>query len=361
MRARDPTNSGFEGSTRGSLGTFWKSALVLSSLVLGAFVPFFVSNGQTGDYLIVQGQRVGPWILGRLIEAYGLVEIIPRLEMRSQRGDVYAHVYSLRVPATGLVMRLSACESDGLAFAIILVRLPGQEESVAAESARFKTPQGVGIGSSEEEVLRLLGRPDSTIEWEDRSAGNILVKSLDYPGLRVNIDRADRRVYGIGATARGAWAECERTVLGPTTPQQLDGQPSGYFDVPIPRSLRILPPGPDVPRERAGLSGIWSGKWTGDRPLILAVEEINLQLNRVTVVYAWGRGPTRRGSPGWSRMRALFSGPDLTLLWQVDEFRESFSTFRWLPGDSVEGTLEFRMASNKFILRTWTSRMNRMR
>jgi len=361
MRARDLTNSGPVGSTRGSSGRFWKSALVLSSILLGAFVPFSASDGRTSDYLVVQGQRVGPWILGRPVEAYGLVEIIPRLEMRNQRGDVYAHVYSLRVPATGLVLRLSACENDGLAFAIILVRLPGQEEAAAAESARFKTPQGIGIGSNEEEVLRLLGRPDSMIEWEDRSAGNIPVKSLDYPGLRVNITRVERRVYAIGATARGAWAECERTVFGPTTPQQLDAQPSGYFDVPIPRSLRILAPGPDVPRERAGLSGMWSGKWTSGRPLILAVEEINLQLNRVIAVYGWGLGPNRRGSPGWSRMRALFSGPDLTLLWQVDEFRESFSTFRWLSGDSVEGTLEFRLASNKYILMTWTSRMNRMR
>lgn len=172
-------------------------------------------------------------------------------------------------------------------------------------------------------MFRLLGRPASTHEWTERH-GSIEVRAAghDYPGLRVQVNRSDRKVYAIGAMTRGGWEGCSVAILG-TIGWQRAPDPAtvtpGPLGVPLPKNMRIIPPGPDVSRERAAFSGIWSGVWVGGSPVshVLVVEEI--RPDRVVVIFGsgWGFDPRFPANhffpPTWTRWAGRFSGTTLYL------------------------------------------------
>lgn len=98
------------------------------------------------------------------------------------------------------------------------------------------------------------------------------------------------------------------------------GLPGDATNVPLPTDLRILPPGPEVPRDEAAFSGRWAGRWKGNGesvidqglPHLLVVEKITREEGFLTsgrgvaAIFAWG-GSSRWGVvPGWSRVRGVF-------------------------------------------------------
>ena len=55
---------------------------------------------------------------------------------------------------------------------------------------------------------------------------------------------------------------------------------------PLPETLNISPPSPDISQEIAAYSGIWEGKWNGYHESILVVEKIDY--NKAEVIYSLG-------------------------------------------------------------------------
>jgi putative ABC transport system substrate-binding protein len=83
--------------------------------------------------------------------------------------------------------------------------------------------------------------------------------------------------------------------------------------VPLPESIRIVPPDRRVAPELAAFSGKWVGTWEGDRTgeLIVIVEAIDLP--HVLLINAWGNGTVgagtahpRRVLSNWFRVRGQF-------------------------------------------------------
>ncbi len=52
---------------------------------------------------------------------------------------------------------------------------------------------------------------------------------------------------------------------------------------PLPETLNIVPPTPDVPPEIAAFSGVWEGKWRGSLDTVLIVEKINTEKAEVII------------------------------------------------------------------------------
>ncbi len=58
---------------------------------------------------------------------------------------------------------------------------------------------------------------------------------------------------------------------------------------PLPPTLNIVPPLPDVPPEIAAFSGVWEGKWVSTLDTILVVEKINTETAEIIFsTGAWG-------------------------------------------------------------------------
>ena len=55
---------------------------------------------------------------------------------------------------------------------------------------------------------------------------------------------------------------------------------------PLPATLNIIPPAPDVLPEVAAFSGIWDGKWEGYYDRALVVE--NIDNNKANIIYSYG-------------------------------------------------------------------------
>ena len=275
-----------------------------------------VSSGkaQESDYLIVSGQRLAKWELGKPLDAYELGQSRGRWEGRTADGKGYYEGYGFMLGRAGPELFVHVCKSDSLVFAIFVIRRVHLAPDAELDALRYKTPEGIGIGSSEDDARRLLGRPAGTRDWAAKHGTlDVAVLSLGYPGLSIDINKADRKVFAIGVATRGAWNACQEAVLGrPTTAQQSPStsQPSLRLPVPMPSDLRIVPPASDVPPTQAAYSGIWVGKWDDTLDTALAVAEI--RDGRIRGVYAWGTAPAWNISrPGWEWVQGTFAGSNL--------------------------------------------------
>lgn len=77
---------------------------------------------------------------------------------------------------------------------------------------------------------------------------------------------------------------------------------------PLPATLNIIPPAPDVPPEIAAFSGIWEGKWYGYYESILVVEKIDN--NKAEIIFSVGLA--RGVVPHYSYYTAqVSSGPSI--------------------------------------------------
>ncbi len=111
----------------------------------------------------------------------------------------------------------------------------------------------------------------------------------------------------------------------------------------LPPDVRVIPPGPDIPKEVASYSGWWGGVWDRVLPHILVVEEITPE--RITepasavAIYAWGDAPQWRIRPGWTRFRGRFLRGELHLA----RFPNGAQViYRMRPDDTLDATYDLR-------------------
>lgn len=273
-------------------------------IVLMAFLP--VSPGraqaQDSDYLIVPGQRVGRWELGKPLDAYGLGQARSRWEGRAD-GTAYYDGHTFLVPPGATRVEFYTCKNNGAVFAIFPTRRVDVTPQAEAEEAKYRTAQGVGIGTEETELQRLLGRPEWTNEYSQRHGQvEVMVRQYGFPGLRILVNRSDSKVFSIGATTPGGFGACLDAVLGkvPVTVS---------LTVPVPGDLRITLPSSSVPANRAAFSGVWVGKWDNILDTALVVQEFTTL--GISGIYAWGVAPPWNiHRAGWTRVTGRFAGPD---------------------------------------------------
>ncbi|MBI4842963.1 MAG: hypothetical protein HY809_01375 [Nitrospirae bacterium] len=58
---------------------------------------------------------------------------------------------------------------------------------------------------------------------------------------------------------------------------------------PLPETINIVPPSPDVPPKLAALSGGWKGNFNSLVNVTVIVEKINV--NEAEIIYSWGDAP----------------------------------------------------------------------
>lgn len=287
----------------------WMAFLVIGLLTVGLLsIPSGLA--QENDYLIVPGQRVGRWELGKPLDAYGFGPP-PRGWDGTAGGRPYYRGYTFAHAPRGPYLQAYTCLSDSLVFAVLIVRRLDVEQHPDREELKYRTPEGVSIGMDESEAVRILGRPDGTSEWTERHGQfEVLIRQLEYRGrgLFVRINRADLKVLALGAMREGGFQACRQAVLGgPAVAQTVPVTVS--LPVPIPSDLRITLPASSVPSSRAAFSGVWVGKWDNVLDTALVVQEFTTL--GVSGIYAWGTAASWRiDRPGWSRISGRFAGPD---------------------------------------------------
>jgi hypothetical protein len=287
---------------------------------------------QPDDYLIVPGERVGRWLLGKPFDIRGLGRSAWRWAGKGRDIAYYDVAFFPLGPDSGLELR--TCRSGGTSLSILAVRRLDQPRA-AGEPHQYATTRGVRIGTDESDVRRLLGGPRLTQRWKERHGRvEVPVISYSYPGLEIRVNGRDRRVFGVGATLARAWNDCYQGAFGGRTatrrPELTVNGPQG---VPLPRTLRLVPPGPTVPPAHAAFAGKWLGTWAGPKASgahILVVEEITPTTDgpsRVVAVWAYT-------SPGagrvWERITGMLDG-DLQF-----KFEGGSYTYKMLAADVIE-------------------------
>lgn len=131
--------------------------IVGSGMVLLMVFLLAVSVGvtQENDYRIVPGQRVGRFELGKPLDAFNLGRATWQSTVSTAGGLPFRNIFQFDNHG----IRVDVCKSDGLVFAVFAnVESPESE----AEASKYKTAEGIGTGTSEGDVVRLLGRPETT-------------------------------------------------------------------------------------------------------------------------------------------------------------------------------------------------------
>jgi hypothetical protein len=204
-------------------------------LVLTTLIALHVrgTSAQENDYRIVPGQRIGRWELRRPLSVFGLGQPSWEWESRTPAGVAYADNYLFHLQRANIEWEFRACKSDGTVVAVFVRVLAS--DPPADEALKFRTREGIGIGLSESEVVRLLGHPNSRWEWKEtheliaRAWGlpdvvhEVSVVSLNYAGLHVRINRADRRVIAIGVSDGNADRACQQAAHGGSGAAQRPG------------------------------------------------------------------------------------------------------------------------------------------
>ncbi len=298
--------------------------------ILLLFVSLRVVHGQEEKYAIVAGERTGNWNLGGPLDSLGLGK--PQGHWTGDaRGIPYYDGFAFGIPSIPY-LSVSTCRSDELIFAILVVRRLDLPDERQREVFNYRAKEGIGIGTSEEDVQRQLSRAPKTGQWTERQGGiNLTVVGLDYPGLRILVNRNDGRVFGLGATTRRGWSGCLEGAVGPAGPDHPDS--IVQLGVPIPRRTHMQLPSPDVPANRAVWIGKWFGTWSSPRtsvPHMLIVEEVRTRAPYVIAVYAYGGV-----RPGWFRTTGFFSDEQLHL-----ETAFGAPTYRMTSNDTASGTFE---------------------
>jgi hypothetical protein len=321
-------------------GTF----LVIGLLAAG-LLPLSSGFAQENDYLIVPGQRVGRWELGKPVGTYQFGQQGSRWDGTSG-GTVYYEGYAFPQRTQAPYLQVYACKNDALVFAILVVRRLNLDLQPDAEEFKYRTAEGVRIGMDESEVVRILGQPEGSGQFNERHGQiEIVIRQHEYrdKGLFVRVNRGDLKVLALGAMRAGGFQACLQAVRGsPATAQQPAASPrpatagvpvNVQLPVPLPADLQIIPPGADVPAGHAAFSGVWSGRWEGTLDTALVVQQIAQP--EVSTVYAWGVAPSWNiHRAGWLRARARFVGSELHVQTNV------LIVYRMSPDGRLDG--EFR-------------------
>jgi hypothetical protein len=173
------------------------------------------------------------------------------------------------------------------------------------------------------------------------------------------------QVEDLGGTLGVRFVEDPGTLVPITSfpSQGPSGLPGDSTSAPLPTDLRVVPPGPGIPRDEAAFSGRWAGRWKGSGesvldeglPHLLVVEEIARDERFLTSgtgvigIFAWG-GSSRWGVfPGWSRVRGVFERGVLHLTLPG----RGRATYRM----AIDGTLDATYESAEFgVMRATLSR-----
>lgn len=298
---------------------------------------------QETDALIVPGQRVGRWLLGVPFDVRTLGRQTWRWEGKGRDIPYYDVAYFPLTTAAGLELR--TCRDGGTSLSILAMRQLDRPYG-PREALQYATAQGIRIGTDERLVQRLLGRPRLTQAWKERHGRLVVsVTSSSYPGLEIRVNRADRRVFAVGATRASAWDLCYQTAFGGrAATRRPELTVNGPQNVPLPRSLRVVPPGPSVPPAHAAFTGKWLGTWAGPKASgahILVVEEITPTADgssRVVAVWAYNSSSAGRV---WERITGIldtdlqfkFEGGSYTYKMLADGVLETI--WRAAPGEEI--------------------------
>lgn len=280
--------------------------LVAASLLI---IPGSWVSAQESDHRIIPGQRVGHWELGKPLLTYQLGPARYRWEDKDN-GIPIIDAYNFLASPSGPSLHVRTCKGNPGVFQIVIHRWTTLPPHIEAEAFKYKTTDGLGIGSDGADVVRLHGRPVGSAEWTERHGTiDISAVAYGYRGLVFLINRGDRKVFGLGAETPDGWSECHMAAFGGrAATQRQDLTLPGPLGVPLPRNLRVVPPAGDIPARYAGMTGHWVGVNKYGYPHVLVVEQILLGPPRAIVVSSWGgRGGT------WQRFVGRFTAEELIL------------------------------------------------
>ncbi len=198
-------------------------------------------------------------------------------------------------------------------FSILLIRT-GQGAFLGfAPAAQFFVPSGQTVGLGTPPGVRMRARI-------------LLLLPIAVPVffVPVNTIRLEAfQVEDLGGTLGVRFVEDPNTLV-PIIPSSPPQGPSGLLPdssgIPLPTDLRVILPGPDIPRDEAAFSGKWVGRWKGrgesmadeGLPHLLAIEQITRDERflkserRVVGIFAWGPSLPRGVFPGWLRVSGVF-------------------------------------------------------
>jgi hypothetical protein len=121
---------------------------------------------------------------------------------------------------------------------------------------------------------------------------------------------------------------------------------SPFNSIPLPKYEISLPPS-GAPPEIKKLTGRWQGVWTTGRIMILIVEKVNIENNRVQCLHAYGGSVD--GMAGYDRVSArLIPGrkPEIKFTGTRGGRRFAFT----LEGDQLRGTMQADRRSDTIVL-----------
>ena len=165
-------------------------------------LPLVASIGaaQESDYRIVPGQRIGRFELGKPLDTFNLGVNTWQWRGVTREGLPFENASFFLGPNVAVY----SCKTDDVVFRVVVQRRLDHPET-DSEVMKYKTADGIGIGTDESEVLRQLGRPTWTDEWTERHGTlEIRVRGHGYTGVLVYINQGDRKVLHIGVEIPGA-------------------------------------------------------------------------------------------------------------------------------------------------------------
>jgi hypothetical protein len=133
------------------------------------------------------------------------------------KGKRYHRGYAFSATATRPALNVHECAKDRKVFAIYVLRKMNIPLEKQRASARYRTPEAIGIGSTEQELFARYGRPrsGSASRWSQTDGDvTFTVLNYTYPGLDVLLNMTDRTIFGIAATTPDAWEACEKATFG---------------------------------------------------------------------------------------------------------------------------------------------------
>lgn len=288
-------------------------------------------RAQENDYRIVTAQRIGRFELGKPVDAFNLGAPTWQWRHIMREGLPFINAAFFLGPNISLF----TCKSDGIVLLAEVSRRLDRPDT-DGEVLKYKTAEGIGIGTDGSELLRVLGRPSSTREWSDRHGSlDIRITNHQYSGLAVRVNQADRKVLAVAVEVPGAWGACEQAIR--TNPSLAQA------GVPLPANVRVVPPASGVPPEIAAFSGKWIGVWEGLLDHVLIVEEVSS--SAAAFVYAWGTAP-QWGilRSGWVRVRGTVSSGDLQ---GRLEGANALVTYRRGANDTLTATYELSTGTSR--------------
>ncbi len=86
--------------------------------------------------------------------------------------------------------------------------------------------------------------------------------------------------------------------------------------LPLPATLNIVPPSPDVPPEIVAFSGIWEGKWGAIQDTIIVIEKIDTQTAEIIISFGKAEAGIRPQNAYYRITATVLPGPIIE--WNIE-------------------------------------------